>query len=82
VDRSDDFQKIYRSKVDLTDGFKKFVDQKCIVSMTLKKMWMGMERIDDFQNICGSEVDQTDDIKNVDQKWIGSMILKKSVDQE
>jgi len=39
-----------------------------------------VDRIDDFQNICGSEVDQTDDTKNVDQKWIGWMILKKSVD--
>jgi len=27
-------------------------------------------------------MDQTDDIKDVDQKWIGSMTLKKSVDEE
>jgi len=27
-------------------------------------------------------VDQTDDTKNFDQKWVGSMIFKKSVDEE
>jgi len=41
-----------------------------------------MDRIDYLERTCGSEVDQTDDIKNVDQKWIGSMIMKKSVEQE
>jgi len=41
-----------------------------------------MDRIDDFQNICGSEADQTYDTKNVYQKWIGWMTLKKSVDEE
>jgi len=41
-----------------------------------------MDRIDHFEKNCGSEVDQTDDMKNVDQKWIGSMSLKKSGDQK